>query len=64
MLLHPTVFVYCKGVMRTRSKAESVRSYFVEALARATEHALRAFLGGTNVEYRLWHEIAAEIAIS
>ena len=41
MLLHPTVFVYCKGAIRTRSKAESVCSYFVETLARATEHTLR-----------------------
>ena len=34
-------FLYCKGVIRTRSKAETVRSYFVEALARATRHELR-----------------------
>ena len=32
---------YCKGKMRTRSKAGSARSYCVERLNRATEHALR-----------------------
>ena len=54
--------VYCKGVIRTRSKAETVRSYIVEPLARATRHALRAFLCGAEGKRRLGHGFCAEKA--
>ena len=54
--------IYCKGAMRTRSKAETGRSYFVEALARATRHALRAFLGGADGKRRLGHGFCADKA--